>query len=69
MPNLKDDNFSQEQSKLILAIQEGFKKTIKSLTEKLNYIYQTLFDEGFIKPFDKTNSPKQITERGWKLLE
>ena len=69
MPNLKDDNFSEEQTKLISAIQEGFKKTIKPLIEKLNYIYQSLVDQDLIKPFAKANSPKQITERGWKLLK
>ena len=69
MGNLKDDNFNEEQSKLISAIQEGFKKTIKPLIEKLNYIYQSLVEQDLIKPFAQANSPKQITERGWKLLK
>ena len=69
MSSLKDDNFSEEQSKLISAIQEGFKKTIKPLTEQLNYIYQSLVDQKLIEPLAVAESLKQITQKGNELLE
>ena len=69
MASLKDDCFSEDQKKLLSEIQKGFKKTIKPLTEKLNYIYQSLVEQDLIKPFAQANSPKQITEKGLKLLK
>lgn len=76
MSDLKDDFFSENEKKLISAIQDGFKKTITPLTEKLNYIteklnyiYQSLVDQGLIKPLATAKSLKRITEEGNKVLD
>ncbi|MCZ0933460.1 MAG: hypothetical protein OXJ52_09975 [Oligoflexia bacterium] len=69
MSDLKDNFFNKDEKKLISAIQDGFKKTITPLTEKLNYIYKSLVDQDLIKPLATAKSLKKITEEGNKVLD
>ena len=48
---------------------EKLKETITPLTEKIDHIYNSLISKAIIKPLVQSNSPKQITERGEKLLK
>lgn len=47
---------------------EKLDETINPLTKKIDHIYNSLISKAIIKPLVQSSSPKQITDRGRKLL-